>query len=168
MALAELLVSAALLLLLTAVALGSLMPVLRRQEKFATVDDRVRGFMTAREALHGRLARARVRSVERTHMTVIFPRKIPTNYGPLSKLAPGKTVEYDVDTEYDVWFDVDRLMFDEQVLWRLGAGSSMWLEPFGADEAFVRFNFEGREEPTRTDSPKWTRSFVLFLPNQER
>lgn len=170
MTLAEILVSASLLLILTAVALSSLTPILRRQEKFQAADDKVRGFLTAREALHGHLARARVRSVTPEQLTVIFPRKIPTNHGSLSKLAAGETLDYDLDTEFDVWFDTGRgwLMWNEQVLWRLGPGSSMRLEQFGADSAFVRFNFTGREEPTRTDSPLWTRSFVLFMPNQER
>ncbi len=168
MTLPEILISASLLLILTAVALNALTPVLRRQDKFQVADDRVRGFMVARESLHGYLARARVRSVAPKQLTVIFPKKVETNHGTLSKLAAGETVDYDTDNEQEVWFDNGRLMWNEQVLWRLGPGSDLRLEAFGADNAFVRFNFEGREDPSRDDSPRWTRSFVLFLPNQER
>ncbi|MEW6280037.1 MAG: hypothetical protein AB1758_15515 [Candidatus Eremiobacterota bacterium] len=173
MSLLEVLISAGLLLVISAILFQILVPTMGRSMKLDEKQENLQRGVVLRHHLNMRLKLAQFTAIEPTRLEFYVPDQVSTPYGFLNKVGTDEMVAYDQTKRLEIasearadgtWV-VERIVGQPGTtrgIWNLGPGGTL---SFTSTPPMVNVRVTGTAGRLETGS--WTRQFDLVLPNAD-
>ena len=173
--LAEIIISAALLLAVSALFFGSIIPLVQKSNWFAGKQTSTRGFLVAKERIGAELRNAQLLDTapfssgsDTVLLQFIKPQRSETDYGDLAVIDFREISTFD-STHVDqiVMSDTGLLRVDyysgeKNVLWNLGPGYFSNTVVIRPDKRGVELTFRGQTPQTHSTKSDWEYRIVAF------
>lgn len=160
----EIVMAAALLLVVTGVLLQVLTTVMRGARPLDERQDNLQRLIVFREDLTRRLSLGKVRRVTDAAVEMYLPRTVTTNFGGVPRIDASEMVEWDEARVVSVVMEAGGTIVEmgpdgRRVLWPLGAGGFL-----GFDAAhFPLIAVKVRTQSGTVDGGAWERTFHVML-----
>lgn len=171
MTIPEVLVSASLLLLVSAILFNMLIPLMGRSVKLDEKQDNLQRAVVLRHHMLSRLKTAQILNVSDVSVEFYANDVASTPYGSINKLGNDEMLAFDTTRIWEITTEtrpngmwvVDRELGaggTNRGIWNLGPGGSMELT---VNNPFLRVDLVG--STGHLDGGTWSKAFELFLPN---
>lgn len=171
MSIPEVLISASLLLIVSAILFDMLIPLMGRSVKLDQKQDNLQRSVVLRHLMNMRLKNAMILSVDAMHVEFYANDSASTPYGNINKLGKDempaynetRRLEFATETRPDGVWVVEREVGSTGTgrgLWNLGPGGTMTLTVTKPTVLVALTGTAGH-----LDGGTWTKSFELVLPN---